>query len=89
MSLVKEAAKGTLAVSTLGASVAAEKPIKTGMGAVGTCVHIGITQAPRCAHCGRDDVELVTFAPLDNDKRDFVVEPDPVCIDCAADMPRA
>ena len=72
-----------MAVSTLAESVAAEKPIKTGKGAVGTRVHIGITQAPRCAHCGRDDVEFVTFEPPDNDHRDFVVEPGPVCIDCA------
>ena len=45
-------------------------------------VDIGITQAPRCAHCGRDDVEFVTFELPDNDHRDFVVEPGPVCIDC-------
>ena len=70
-------------------SVAGDEPGRAGMGAVGTRVHIAITQAPRCAHCGRDDVEFVTFAPLDNDKRAFVVEPGPVCIDCAADMPRA
>jgi hypothetical protein len=35
MGLIKKAAKGTLAVSTLGASVAAEKAVKAGVGAIG------------------------------------------------------
>jgi hypothetical protein len=54
-----------------------------GVGAVGYhtneyfgLVCLGITQVPRCSHRGREDIEFVTFAPPENEHRDFVVEPD-------------